>query len=100
MPPRPSTRCLSAFELLRTPVSGSRRPLQIPAYRHASTSTPTPTPKQQARPTSTAQPADALPVLPRPLGVPQVPSTKSKTWKEKKAELLDEDRHKAKRKAL
>ncbi|EIW67444.1 hypothetical protein TREMEDRAFT_17176, partial [Tremella mesenterica DSM 1558] len=41
-----------------------------------------------------------LPVLPRPLGVPNPPTSRPKTWGEKRAELLDEDRHKAKRKAL
>lgn len=43
---------------------------------------------------------DELPFLPRPLGTPIPPSSIPKTWGQKKADLLDEDRHKAKRKAL
>ncbi|KAJ9125214.1 hypothetical protein QFC22_000168 [Naganishia vaughanmartiniae] len=50
--------------------------------------------------TSATTPAPPLPILPRPLGVQDPPSTASKTWQEKKDELLDRDRHLAKRKAL
>jgi hypothetical protein len=50
-------------------------------------------------PTATTPPPP-LPILPRPLGVQDPPSTASKTWQEKKDELLDRDRHLAKRKAL
>nr|XP_018261342.1 uncharacterized protein I303_05780 [Kwoniella dejecticola CBS 10117]OBR83500.1 hypothetical protein I303_05780 [Kwoniella dejecticola CBS 10117] len=41
-----------------------------------------------------------IPPLPRPLGVLQHPSSANKTWSQRKQELLDDDRHKAKRKAL
>jgi ATPase complex subunit ATP10 len=50
--------------------------------------------------TSQTPPRSPLPYLPRPLGVPEPPNTKSKTWQEKKEELLDKERHIAKRKAL
>lgn len=42
----------------------------------------------------------AVPPLSRPLGTTKVPTSIPKTWAEKKEELLDRDRHKAKRKAL
>ncbi|WVQ68199.1 uncharacterized protein L199_006406 [Kwoniella botswanensis] len=38
--------------------------------------------------------------LPRPLGITTPPSSANKTWSQRKKELLDDDRHKAKRKAL
>ncbi|WWC71694.1 uncharacterized protein I206_105652 [Kwoniella pini CBS 10737] len=41
-----------------------------------------------------------IPPLPRPLGISQHPTSASKTWSQRKQELLDDDRHKAKRKAL
>ncbi|KAK8854906.1 hypothetical protein IAR55_003645 [Kwoniella newhampshirensis] len=40
------------------------------------------------------------PPLPRPLGIPVPPTSDPKTWSQRKQELLDENRHKAKRKAL
>ena len=60
---------------------------------------PIPTPSQ-----SEALPADKkpleLPQLPRPLGVALEPTSTPGTWSEKKERYLDEDRQKAKRKAL
>ncbi|WWC90865.1 uncharacterized protein L201_005802 [Kwoniella dendrophila CBS 6074] len=43
---------------------------------------------------------EVIPPLPRPLGVSTPPSSATKTWSQRKKELLDDDRHKAKRKAL
>ncbi|OCF38696.1 hypothetical protein I317_07523 [Kwoniella heveanensis CBS 569] len=43
---------------------------------------------------------DPIPPLPRPPGVFNPPTAKSKTWAQRKEELLDDERHKAKRKAL
>lgn len=42
----------------------------------------------------------AVPPLSRPLGSTKQPTSVPKTWAQKKEELLDRDRHKAKRKAL
>ncbi|WVW85772.1 hypothetical protein I302_107810 [Kwoniella bestiolae CBS 10118] len=44
--------------------------------------------------------SEPIPPLPRPLGVINHPSSANKTWSQRKKELLDDDRHKAKRKAL
>lgn len=42
----------------------------------------------------------AVPPLSRPLGVGTVPSSSEKTWEEKRADMLDRERHLAKRRAL
>lgn len=42
----------------------------------------------------------AVPPLSRPLGTAKKPTSVPKTWAQKKEELLDRDRHKAKRQAL
>lgn len=56
----------------------------------------------EVKPVSTKESKDpyAVPPLSRPLGTTKVPTSIPKTWAEKKEELLDRDRHKAKRKAL
>ncbi|GHJ85782.1 hypothetical protein NliqN6_2184 [Naganishia liquefaciens] len=66
-----------------------------PQRRHLSSSIPC----RKASPKAPVEAAE-LPILPRPLGVIDPPTTASKTWQEKKEELLDRERHLAKRKAL
>ncbi|WVO15910.1 hypothetical protein L204_103575 [Cryptococcus depauperatus] len=43
---------------------------------------------------------NVIPPLPRPLGIPYPPTSAAKTWTQRKAEMLDDDRAKVKRKAL
>jgi ATPase complex subunit ATP10 len=66
---------------------------------------PIPTPSQsEPLPSNNAvegkKPVLELPQLPRPLGVTLLPSSEPKTWSDKKESYLNEDRQKAKRKAL
>jgi len=66
---------------------------------------PIPTPSQsEPLPSNNAvegkKPVLELPQLPRPLGVALQPSSEPKTWSDKKESYLNEDRQKAKRKAL
>lgn len=71
----------------RTPSLASRSPAGPPI----------PTPAKGTR----AEKGDlAVQPLGRPLGVPKPPTSIPKTWTDKKNELLDEDRHKATRRAL
>jgi ATPase complex subunit ATP10 len=60
---------------------------------------PIPTPSQ-SEPLPTDKKPLELPQLPRPLGVALEPTSQPGTWGEKKERYLDEDRQKAKRKAL
>lgn len=96
-------RSLLVHTLKRTP---ARCPLHQVTPEHLARALP-PQRRQLSssapcRKVSPNAPADAaeLPILPRPLGVIDPPSTASKTWQEKKEELLDRERHLAKRKAL
>jgi hypothetical protein len=87
---------LDARPLRRTPI-----PLQVlrqnPITQRRCLSS---TPHRRAAPPAPTTTETDLPILPRPLGVQDPPSTASKTWQEKKEELLDRERHLAKRKAL
>lgn len=60
---------------------------------------PIPTPSQSEPLPADKKPLE-LPQLPRPLGVALEPTSSPGTWSEKKERYLDEDRQKAKRKAL
>jgi hypothetical protein len=60
---------------------------------------PIPTPSQSEPLPADKKPLE-LPQLPRPLGVALEPTSSTGTWSEKKERYLDEDRQKAKRKAL
>jgi len=60
---------------------------------------PIPTPSQSEPLPADKKPLE-LPQLPRPLGVALEPTSQPGTWSEKKERYLDEDRQKAKRKAL
>jgi hypothetical protein len=84
---RPLRRTLIPCQILGQHPITQRRQLSSTPHRRAAKPAPTTT-------------ATDLPVLPRPLGVQDPPSTASKTWQEKKEELLDRERHLAKRKAL
>jgi hypothetical protein len=68
----------------------------------APTPVPTSTPSS-ASPLAdlTAEPTETqLPILPRPLGQKEPPTTAQKTWQEKKEEMLDRGKRLEKRKAL
>ncbi|WWD18945.1 hypothetical protein CI109_103401 [Kwoniella shandongensis] len=78
---------------LFTPSSSSKTPKAGPS---SSPSSPAKTKSVQTK--STGPPV--IPPLPRPLGIPVPPTSNPKSWSQRKQELLDEDRHKAKRKAL
>ncbi|KAK4687503.1 hypothetical protein P7C73_g2617, partial [Tremellales sp. Uapishka_1] len=81
-------------------------PLRIPlrafplAPRHASPRYSSSEASSSKHPPTSAPNPYTVPPLSRPLGIPNVPSSIPKTWAEKKEDLLNEDRHKAKRKAL
>lgn len=106
---------------LRTPVAPTvgALPARLPAVRTASTkATSKADSAADTNASSSAQPIAssskaplgkapspkgkdlAVPSLSRPPGVAHPPSTVKKTWSDKKAELLNAERHKAKRKAL
>jgi hypothetical protein len=61
---------------------------------------PTPSQSELLPPTPTKKEDLELGPLPRPLGTPLLPSSAPKTWSDKKESYLNEDRQKAKRKAL
>lgn len=84
---RPLRQTSIPFQALRQNPITQRRQLSSTPHRRAAAPQPTTT-------------VTDLPILPRPLGVQEPPSTASKTWQEKKEELLDRERHLAKRKAL
>ena len=100
-----STRPVRAAKQRTTPstdegrVDVSRPPSTSERGKSPTTTSTKPAQKPQPGP-SPESPSSPLPYLPRPLGVSEPPHTKSKTWQEKKEELLDRDRHIAKRKAL
>ncbi|KAG8960842.1 Mitochondrial ATPase complex subunit atp10 [Tulasnella sp. 419] len=48
----------------------------------------------------TEEDLEPLPILPRPLGIPNIPSSLPKTWQEKRADLLDREKHLEKRRFL
>lgn len=91
-------RAFSVYNSLHFPSS--------PSSEASSSRTPPPPrstpPAQAAVGNSTKSKRADLEVAPlsRPLGVPKPPSSIPKTWTEKKNEMLDEDRHKATRRAL
>ncbi|KAJ9115695.1 hypothetical protein QFC20_001022 [Naganishia adeliensis] len=96
-----ATACTLARATCTSSLSQTAAPRRIPSSQPALSRTISSTPVW--RKAATPAPALALPplpILPRPLGVQDPPSTASKTWQEKKDELLDRDRHMAKRKAL
>ncbi|OCF76053.1 hypothetical protein I204_03350 [Kwoniella mangroviensis CBS 8886] len=115
MPPRLSTRAIStplaglryasssttSKSALSVPKPGqagpssSSAPASIPRSSSPVTSSTTNDPKGKAKPGP-----QTIPPLPRPLGITTPPSSANKTWSQRKKELLDDDRHKAKRKAL
>ncbi|WRT68261.1 uncharacterized protein IL334_005237 [Kwoniella shivajii] len=119
MPPRIPTRAFSATLTASRSASSSSKPSfpapkagpSTSAFSSTTSSSPTavtkalssiPTThkidtKGKSKIPSGPQP---IPPLPRPLGVFNPPSSNRKTWSQKKEELLDDDRHKAKRKAL
>ncbi|RSH81404.1 Mitochondrial ATPase complex subunit atp10 [Saitozyma podzolica] len=91
-PAPPSTPSPSSSVTPAAPSSSSSSTVsrQTPADASAST---------QAGPSKTADRL-AIPPLSRPPGVPNPPTAIPKSWSQRKDELLDEERHKAKRKAL
>lgn len=89
--PAPSSNP-SPSSSVASPSPSSSASRQTPTDASASAST-------QAGPSKTADRL-AIPPLSRPPGVPNPPTAIPKSWSQRKDELLDEERHKAKRKAL
>ncbi|GFZ49355.1 hypothetical protein JCM24511_07475 [Saitozyma sp. JCM 24511] len=89
--PAPSSNP-SPSSSVASPSVSSPASRQTPTDASASAST-------QAGPSKTADRL-AIPPLSRPPGVPNPPTAIPKSWSQRKDELLDEERHKAKRKAL
>ncbi len=81
--------------LTRNHTLGVPRPYVPSASRQYASSTPAPL----TDPSEPDSPAP-LPFLPRPLGVATPPTTLSKTWQQKKEELMDQDLRLAKRREL
>lgn len=78
------------------PKASSSKPSRVKAALLSAASPDQP----DVKPVGTSRDPYAVPPLNRPLGSPKQPTSVPKTWAQKKEELLDRDRHKAKRKAL
>ncbi|WVR07391.1 hypothetical protein IAU60_004432 [Kwoniella sp. DSM 27419] len=89
----PSKAGPSTAASTRTAPSGSTSTVAQPAPEAAS-------PPAQSSSKGKKTGSNVIPPLPRPLGVTFQPNSDPKTWSQRKKELLDDDRHKAKRKAL
>ncbi|KAI9637255.1 ATPase assembly factor ATP10 [Dioszegia hungarica] len=93
MPPRLPIALTAQPRAIRV----AQRAFSASFQRGESSRPPIPTPAKGTK----AEKVDlAVQPLGRPLGVPKPPTSIPKTWTDKKNELLDEDRHKATRRAL
>ncbi|WVQ99891.1 hypothetical protein IAU59_007034 [Kwoniella sp. CBS 9459] len=109
MPPRIPLPFFTSPRVITTSVPRFVSSTSKPNLTNAGPSTTPTSPRQPAVGSSTERgngtgdsKAKRQPVgpLPRPLGVRNPPSSVPKTWAQRKEELLDDERHKAKRKAL
>ncbi|WVF72652.1 hypothetical protein IAT40_007470 [Kwoniella sp. CBS 6097] len=106
MPPRIPLRSLTSVSATRS--LSSSLPRFIPSApgpsSKAGPSTPTPPARKGIEKRTGDEKPKRQPVgpgpLPRPLGIKAVPTAKAKSWNQLKQELMDDERHREKRKAL
>jgi ATPase complex subunit ATP10 len=93
---RPHIRSIKTITVLRNHIAGSTAP---PSNQNATTK---PTNAQPDANFAESPPDAGLPLqfLSRPLGVSEAPSVFPKSWADKRAELLDREKHMEKRRHL